>query len=63
MIAHEVADIVPYEENPVRRVMEGGGTLRRRLDLPDSRFDFSVLHDLKAHSGTEYLALPVEQHL
>ena len=60
MIAHEVADIVPYAENPVRRVMEGGEMLRRRLDLPESRFDFSILHDLKARGGAEYFALPVD---
>lgn len=58
MITHEIVDQVPYEKNPVRRVREGGETLRRRLD-DDSRFDFSVLHDLKAQGGTEYLALPI----
>ena len=29
MIAHEVADLIPYSENAVRRVREGGETLRR----------------------------------
>ena len=59
MIAHAIADLVPYADNPVRRVREGGETLRRRLAGPDARLDFSVLHDLKARGGTEYFALPV----
>jgi adenylate cyclase len=28
MITYEVSDVVPYAENPVRRVREGGETLR-----------------------------------
>jgi adenylate cyclase len=59
MIMHEVADMLPYEENPVRRVRQGSETLRRRLDLTDAPLDFAVLHDLKARGGTEYFALPV----
>jgi adenylate cyclase len=58
MITHEVADLIPPAENPVMRV-RSGETLRRRLDGPEARFDFSVLHDLKARGGTEYFALPV----
>jgi len=60
MIAHEVADLIPYSENAVRRVREGGETLRRRIDEPDAQFDFSVLHDLKARGATDYFALPIE---
>ena len=59
MVKHEIVDLIPYAENPVRRVREGGETLRRRLDGPDAKFDFSVLHDLKARGATEYLALPI----
>jgi adenylate cyclase len=58
MITHEVADLIPPEENPVVRV-RNGEILRRRLDGPEARFDFSVLHDLKARGATEYFALPV----
>src|SRR5215468_8044797 len=35
LIAHEVAELIPLEQNPVRRVVIGGETLRRRLDGPD----------------------------
>jgi adenylate cyclase len=59
MIMHEVADLLPYNENPVLRVRRGGETLRRRLDGPQAQLDFAVLHDIKARGGTDYLALPV----
>lgn len=59
MIAHEVVDIVPYSQNIVRRVREGGETLRRRIEDPDFEFDFTALRDVKARGATDYLALPV----
>jgi len=59
MIKHEIRDLIPYEINPVRRVREGGETLRRRLDGPEAQFDFAVLHELKERGATDYLALPV----
>src|SRR5258708_11828388 len=58
MITHEVADLVPPAQNPVMRVA-GGEILRRSLEGPEARFDFSVLHDLKARGATDYFALPV----
>jgi adenylate cyclase len=58
MITHEVADLIPPAENPVVRVWNGE-TLRRRLEGPETRFDFSILHDLKASGATDYFALPV----
>ena len=59
MITHEVADLIPPAENPVVRVWNGE-TLRRRLEGPETRFDFSILHDLKASGATDYFALPVD---
>ena len=59
LIAHEIRDTVPYENNPIRQVIEGGKTIRRRLDVPDSEFDFSILHDLKAKGGTDYVCLRI----
>ncbi len=59
MIGHEVGDAIPYEKNPVRRVCEGGETLRRRLDLPDEQLDFDVLIELRERGGTDYIALPI----
>ncbi|HEY2538180.1 MAG TPA: adenylate/guanylate cyclase domain-containing protein [Stellaceae bacterium] len=60
MIAHEVADAIPYETNPVRRVCYGRETLRRRLDLPDDELDFEVLIELRERGGTDYIALPID---
>jgi adenylate cyclase len=59
MITHEITDLVPYAENPVRRVREGDETLRRGLEGDETRFDLPVLHDLKARGATDFLALPV----
>ena len=59
LIAHEIGDTVPYENNPIRQVIEGGETIRRRLDVPDNEFDFSILHDLKAKGGTDYVSLRI----
>jgi adenylate cyclase len=58
MITHEVADLVPPAQNPVMRV-RSGEILRRSLEGPQARFDFSVLHDLKARGATDYFALPI----
>jgi adenylate cyclase len=63
MIGHEVADIIPYADNPVRRVSEGGEVLRRRLEGTGVVLDFTVLHDLEANGSTDYYALPVTSAL
>jgi adenylate cyclase len=59
MVVHEVVDVVPYEENLVARVRNGGETVRRRLVGPDARLDFPILHDVKEQGGVEYFAFPV----
>src|SRR5579864_3962417 len=45
-VAHEVGDVVPYQNNPVLRVIQGGETLRRRIDLSDGELDLPILRDL-----------------
>jgi adenylate cyclase len=60
MIAHEVADAIPHEKKPVRRVCDGREPLRRRLDLPDDELDFEVLIELRERGGTDYIALPID---
>jgi adenylate cyclase len=50
---------VPYQYNPVLRVIQGGETLRRRLDRADDELDFPILRDLKSKGCTDYLALPI----
>ena len=59
LIGHEVADTLRYDDNPVLRVSVGGETIRRRIGAPDAKFDFPILHDLKAEGVTDYFALPV----
>jgi adenylate cyclase len=59
LIAHEITDVIQYDDNPVQRVCIGGETLRRRLDVPDNTLDFAVLKELKAQGATDYLALPI----
>jgi len=59
MVDHEIAETIGYDDNPVLRVSIGGETLRRSLEVNPGRFDFPILHDLKAEGGTDYFALPV----
>src|SRR6266496_927115 len=58
-VAYEVRDVVPYQQNPVLRVIQGGETLRRRVYVADGELDFPILRDLKAKGCTDYLALPI----
>ena len=60
LVTHEVLDLYGHEDNPVRRVMVAGETVRRRLDVADDALDFPILHDLKAEGATDYFALPVK---
>jgi adenylate cyclase len=46
LIAHELADRIRYEDNPVARVVIGGETLRRRI-VPDAVLDFRCSANLQ----------------
>ena len=59
-VTHEVRDLYGNEDNPVRRVVEGGEIIRRRIDVADNILDFPILHDLKAEGATGYFALPIK---
>jgi adenylate cyclase len=59
-VTHEVQDLFGHEDNPVRRVLVGGETLRRRVDIPDDQLDFPILLDLKAEGASDYFALPIK---
>jgi adenylate cyclase len=59
LVAHEIGDATPYQDNAVARVVQGGETIRRRIDVADSALDLPILRDLKAKGCTEYLALPI----
>jgi adenylate cyclase len=47
LFTHEVQDLYGHEDNPVRRVLVGGETIRRRVDVPDDKLEFPILRDLK----------------
>jgi adenylate cyclase len=47
-VAHEVRDVVPYQHNPVLRVIQGGETLRRRVDVADGELDFPIVVPVKS---------------
>ena len=59
-VTHEVKDLYGHEDNPVRRVLVRGETVRRRIDNADDKLDFPILHDLKAAGATDYFALPIK---
>src|SRR5215831_11818776 len=59
-VTHEVQDLYGQEDNPVRRVLVGGETLRRRIDVADRELEFPVLYDLNSQGGTDYFALPIK---
>ena len=59
-VTHEAQDLYRDEDNPVRRVLVAGETVRRRVDVADDELDFPILHDLKAEGATDYFALPVK---
>ncbi len=58
-VTHEIRETVSYQDNPVRRAIEGGETIRRRLDVTGDQLDFSILPDIKARGGTDYVVLPI----
>ena len=59
-VTYEAQDLYGHEDNPVRRVLVGGQTIRRRIDVSDDKLDFPILHDLKAQGATDYFALPIK---
>lgn len=58
-IAHGVRDTAAYQRSPLRRVIEDGDVVRRRLDVPEDRLEYPVLKELKAEGLTDYLATPL----
>src|SRR5262249_7871287 len=58
LIAHEVAELIPLEQNPVRRVVIGGGKVRRRVGGPPATPGYPLLPEVQAEGGTPYLTPP-----
>jgi adenylate cyclase len=60
LVVHGTRDTAMYLDSPIRRVVENGERIRRRLEGPDATLDFPILADLKAQGITEYIAVPLE---
>ncbi len=48
-----------YLNSPVRHVSEGLGGVRQRLDVDEPEFRFPIMEELRAHGGTDYVAMPL----
>lgn len=60
LVVHGTRDTAMYLDSPIRRVIENGERIRRRLEAVDAALDFPILADLRAQGITEYLAVPLE---
>ena len=60
MIRHEVLDVVPYHDNPILQARRENKTVRRSVEGDPAKFDFTILSDLRARGGTDYMVFPVE---
>ena len=60
MIKHEVMDIVPLADNPISKLRSTGEAIRRRIDAPGAVLDYTILEDLKARGGTDYILFGAE---
>jgi len=58
-LLHEVRDTPAFQNNTIRRAIEFGETIRRRIATL-AAFDFPVLHDLKEEGATDYIAMPLQ---
>ena len=57
---HGVRRSEQYLNSPFAPIVEGEGGVRRRLEGPDPRLDYPVLHDLVEEGATDYVALPLK---
>jgi class 3 adenylate cyclase/uncharacterized protein (DUF427 family) len=58
-VSHETLQSEQYRNSPFALVINGEGGVRRRLEGPNARLDFPVLHDLVAEGATDYVAMPL----
>ena len=48
-----------YLNSPFATIIDGEGGIRRKLEGPDQKLDYPILHDLVAEGATDYVALPM----
>ncbi|MBV8360192.1 MAG: adenylate/guanylate cyclase domain-containing protein [Deltaproteobacteria bacterium] len=56
---HDLSNSSEFIESSITEVRQTQETLRRRLCDSDCPFDFSLLQQLKAEGGTDYVAIPM----
>jgi adenylate cyclase len=56
---HDLGNSLEFIDSPIAVVRRTRETLRRRLCDSDCPLDFSVLQQLKAEGGTDYVAIPM----
>jgi adenylate cyclase len=55
----EAFDTEDFRRSPVRRVVDSGVAVRRRLEEADCPTDLTVVHELRLEGATDYLATPL----
>ena len=60
LVGHAVRYSDAFLDSPIRRLIETGERIRRRLDTPDAVLDFPILTEIKAEGITEYVAVALE---
>lgn len=56
---HSILASDGYLKSPYAAIFEGAGGMRRRLDVPDTEFEFPVLRELHERGATDYVAMPI----
>ncbi len=56
---HAGLQTAEYKASPFATIMRGEGGIRRRLEGPNARLDYPILHDLRADGATDYVAVPL----
>jgi adenylate cyclase len=56
---HRILESSAFIDSPLYLVIQGGGGIRRRLDVPDPLLDFPVLNEFRDEGVTDYVAMPL----
>ncbi len=57
---YEVLEKQAYQNSPFALILRGEGGIRRRLNGPSPKLDFTVLEELKEQGATDYVAIPLK---
>ena len=60
LYGHETAISDAFARSPLAACYNTALTIRRRLEGPESAFDYPILHDLKREGFTDYLVTPMK---